>query len=197
MSKQGWISSYEKQTIPHWAQRKNHSPLANELVKVLNKRSGNKILEIGVGNGRDCKFFAQKNNQVTGIDIAPGALRLATQNCQAEICNGKVNLLLGDAENLEFSNSTFDAIYSLSVLHSTNLEKSLAEITRVLKPKGKALLYMYELVRTPTSKHTFWTAKQIKKLIRKNKLIIDDSWTTWEKGYKENTKIIILQIHKK
>lgn len=80
MTSEDWIAAYEKEEIPHWAEDLTPSPLAKRLLDELPRRSGNRILEIGVGNSRDSIYFAQNGNNVVGVDVTPGAIKLAEKN---------------------------------------------------------------------------------------------------------------------
>ena len=44
-----------------------------------------------------------------------------------------------DAENLTFSNNEFDLVFGRGILHHLDLNKCFAEISRVLRPGGKAI----------------------------------------------------------
>ena len=44
--------------------------------------------------------------------------------------------MTGDAEALEFSDDTFDAIWCSGVLHHLDVQRAFGEMTRVLKPGG-------------------------------------------------------------
>ena len=49
-----------------------------------------------------------------------------------------------DAENLKFSNESFDFIWTWGVIHhSANTERILEEMYRVLRPGGKATIMVY------------------------------------------------------
>lgn len=51
---------------------------------------------------------------------------------------------VGDAEQLEFPDATFDLVYSYGVIHhSPNTERIVEEIRRVLKPGGTARVMIY------------------------------------------------------
>ncbi len=123
------------------------SPLVEELHKQLEHGSGNQTLEVGIGNGCDCKYFIQRGNNVVGLDIKPGTIKLAKISSRQELQSGELELRLGDIEALALPDAVFDGVYSKPVLHSTNLAKSFFEISCVLKPGGRALIYMYEKTR--------------------------------------------------
>jgi SAM-dependent methyltransferase len=49
-----------------------------------------------------------------------------------------------NAEELPFVNATFDVVYSFGVLHHTpRVDAAVAEVHRVLKPGGRALIMLY------------------------------------------------------
>ncbi len=138
MSRQDWLDIWK--TDPHFATSMKPSPLAKELVSMeAENDTKGRILEIGCGNGRDSIYFGKQGHSVIGIDISSVAVRIAKGNNALE----NVQFEVGDAEKLRFEAGSFDAIYSLSVLQTTKLEKSVVEVSRVLKKKGIALLYLY------------------------------------------------------
>ena len=197
MTQDDWKKSYEGETPPHWAEDFEPSPLAGRLLNLLPEESGNQILEIGAGNGRDSIFFAKKGNQVTGIDLAPGAIKLAEENAKKNGVADKINLSVAKAESLPFANEHFDAVYSISVLHSTVLPESMAEISRVLKPQGKALIYLYEMNESGGKKYWFWKEGQIETMCKENNLKIDYKENFFDDRHAgEVTKVLIFEIHK-
>ncbi len=126
---------------PHWAIDKDPSLFAQEFVAELQERKVKTILEIGCGNGRDAIFFAHAGLEATAIDASPSAIELAKQNAQdAEV---SIDFLVANAEELPFEESQFGAVFTLSVLHATNLSKSIPELKRVLTNKGIAFVYLY------------------------------------------------------
>ncbi len=135
-----WEKEYSKE-IPHWAEDKNPSKFAQEFVEEVKRRKLQNVLEIGCGNGRDSIFFAHSGLEPTAIDVAPSAVELAEGNIKdAEV---EVRIQVANAEDLPFADNEFDCIFSLSVLHATNLVKSLSEVYRVLKSEGYAFIYIY------------------------------------------------------
>lgn len=147
--KEKWVKNY-KDSIPHWALFTKPSSLAVSFVFVLkkNKLKKEKILEIGCGNGRDSIYFANNGLNIIGIDLSTNALKLAKKNKILRVKNKRFQNLItfkkADAEKLPFSNDYFGGIYSVGVLHSTNLKKSFSEIYRVLKKNGIALIHLWQ-----------------------------------------------------
>lgn len=203
MSRQDWLRAWRED--PHWATSMKPSPLAKELVSMEadNKTKGS-ILEIGCGNGRDSIHFGKQGHYVMGIDISPEAVKIAKRNNKLE----SVHFEVGDAEKLSFDTGSFDAVYSLSVLHATKLEKSISEMSRVLKKKGLALLYLYiktvyiddedkEKRRTEVN----FKVGEMGKLLTGNKLQVLDKYKTESEDEDENSKhihsIIVYFLRKK
>jgi ubiquinone/menaquinone biosynthesis C-methylase UbiE len=100
------------------------------------------VLEIGFGMGTDLFSFASSGATVSGVDLSPQHLEIATQ--RFNLYGLKANLQLADTESLPFGDATFDVVYSFGVIHHTpNTEKAVEEIYRVLKPGGQAILAVY------------------------------------------------------
>jgi ubiquinone/menaquinone biosynthesis C-methylase UbiE len=127
------------------------SKLAQRLLEILPKRSGNKILEIGAKEanlqgehiGDDCIYLAKEGNKVTLIENGESILKRIYSKAEEEKVDSNIDFVNGKAEKLDLLESEFDAAFSLSGLDGTILPKSLKEIGRVLKPKGKALFFIY------------------------------------------------------
>jgi ubiquinone/menaquinone biosynthesis C-methylase UbiE len=111
----------------------------------LAELAGKEVLEIGSGAGGHSALFAAHGARVTAIDLTPervqataGKFRLMGE--RAAGCTA----LEGDAEALPFPDARFDIVYSNGVLHHTNdTERTLAEVHRVLKPGGRAVIMLY------------------------------------------------------
>ncbi len=96
------------------------------------------LLEIGTGHGRDSLYFQEHGLGVTGIDISP---------VMVDLCRKKdVTAFVMDAVDLEFEDSTFEAVYALnSFIHLSKQELpvALANVHRVLQPGGLFYLGQY------------------------------------------------------
>jgi len=105
---------------------------------------GPEILEVGVGTGKNIAFYPA-GVRVTGVDLTPGMLDRARK--RAAILNREVTLLLGDAQNLDFADASFDTIVATFVFCSvSDPVRGLRELGRVVKPDGQ--IFLLEHVRS-------------------------------------------------
>ena len=103
--------------------------------EALSNLSG-RVLEIGVGTGRNLKYYPP-DCFITGIDNSTGMLDRAGEKAEHM---SNVTLLRMDAENLEFPDKTFDYVVSTFVLCTiSDPVKALREMRRVLKPSGQLI----------------------------------------------------------
>lgn len=192
-----WKKIYEEGDA-HWTESMQSSQLAQGFAQELLAKSKKSILEIGCGNGRDSILFALAGLKVTAIDIVPEAIEIAKQN--AKDAGVDIDFQVGSAESLKFSDSLFDSVFSLSVLHSTNMNKSIPEIDRVLKKKGMMTLYVYsDVERIDGSNESFVTVNEFVNLMKKNNFSILDIYTHPEEEFDEAAErhlIIVAKVEK-
>lgn len=103
---------------------------------------GEKLLDLGCGNGRFFEFFKSKKVNYIGLDYSKDLIELARQKFP------ETKFLVADAMNLPFENNFFDKVYTIAVLHhipSKGLRlKFLREARRVLKPGGLLVLTVWK-----------------------------------------------------
>ena len=88
------------------------------------------LLDVGCGTGFSLDYFSVK--KAFGIDPAEKLV---------EKYSGSQDIQVASAENLPFEDNFFDAVVVSLVLCSVDsLEKTMAEIKRVLKPEGKLIM---------------------------------------------------------
>ena len=95
-------------------------------------------LDYCCGNGEIGIAMAQSGaKEVHGIDIS----EVSVKNASALAVDYKVkdtcDFTQMDAEKLTYSDDYFDIVHEYGALHHVDLEVSLAEVSRVLKPNGK------------------------------------------------------------
>jgi len=112
--------------------------LAREWRRELWKEARGKILEVGVGTGKNMEFYPERGRNVTAIDISPKMLARAKRRAEIQQCEAKI--LCADVQNLPFPDNSFDTIISTFVFCSVpDPERGLREIARVCRPGGQAL----------------------------------------------------------
>jgi ubiquinone/menaquinone biosynthesis C-methylase UbiE len=100
------------------------------------------VLEIGVGQGTHAQLIAPHCRSFTGIDLTRPAVAMTSKRLKLFQLPGKV--LEMDAERMEFSDNTFDFIWSWGVIHhSADTSEVLREMHRVLRPGGKCIVMVY------------------------------------------------------
>jgi glycosyltransferase involved in cell wall biosynthesis/ubiquinone/menaquinone biosynthesis C-methylase UbiE len=120
---------------------REYAPWMGEIME-FDRHAGERLLEIGAGIGTDLAQFAKAGAIVTDLDLSSGHLELAKENFALRGLKGE--FVLHDAEVLPFDDNTFDVVYSNGVLHHTpNTASVVAEIYRVLKPGGRAIVMVY------------------------------------------------------
>ena len=115
--------------------------------KIFSGLSGT-ILEIGPGPGTNLPYFTSK---IKYIAVEPNIYMHSHLKEKAKKFGIKINIIKGNSENLPLKDKSVDVVISTLVLCSvSDLKKSLKEIERVLKPKGK-LIFIEHVASTKPS----------------------------------------------
>ena len=118
------------------------------LLQLARINDGERILDVGCGTGTLAIAAKQRVGQggtVYGIDASPEMLARAEK--KARRANVEVLFHNGLAEALPFQNSFFDAALSTVMLHhlpAKTRRQCVAEVQRVLKPRGRVLVVDFE-----------------------------------------------------
>lgn len=105
--------------------------------ELFEKIEGKKILEVGVGTGKNLDFYST-DKEVTGIDFSEKMLEKAKNKSKDK---DHVTLMEMDAENMTFEDNTFDTVVTSCVFCSVpDPVKGLKEIRRVCKNGGKVIM---------------------------------------------------------
>jgi demethylmenaquinone methyltransferase/2-methoxy-6-polyprenyl-1,4-benzoquinol methylase len=112
-------------------------------INELKKDQPKLILDVATGTG-DFAFEALSilnPTKIIGVDISPGMLDIARLKIAKRGLGDKFEVKLGDSEKLPFETNAFDAVtVAYGVRNFENLELGLADIRRVLKTGGKAVV---------------------------------------------------------
>jgi len=98
---------------------------------------GAKVLDYGCGDGSFSHILASHGAHVYGIDLSPQRIMQAKAATNPNH-PGRAEFFVGDAHQTPFPDNTFDLVVGNGALHHLDLERAYAEISRVLKPRGRA-----------------------------------------------------------
>ena len=94
-----------------------------------------KALDVGCGEGRFCRMLRAAGLKATGIDPTQELLETARQR------DPKGDYRFGRAEQLEFSDASFDLVVSyITLIDIPDYRGAIREMARVLKPGGSLLM---------------------------------------------------------
>lgn len=98
-----------------------------------------KVLEVGVGTGKNIPYYDIDSLELTAIDFSGGMLDIAKKK-KSQFGWESLELIEMDVEDLKFDDESFDTIVNTFVFCTVpNPKQGLKEIYRVLKPGGKAI----------------------------------------------------------
>lgn len=109
-----------------------------KVVKIVKDSNPQSILDIATGTGDLAINLAQTDaTKIVGLDISSGMLDIGKEKIKRKNLDSKIEMVLGDSENMPFEDNSFDAItVAFGVRNFETLENGLKEILRVLKPGG-------------------------------------------------------------
>ena len=110
----------------------------DKVVKIVEDAEPENILDIATGTGDLAISLAKTSaTKIIGLDISAGMLEVGKVKIKSKKLDDKIEMIIGDSENLPFDDNTFDAItVAFGIRNFEHLEKGLADILRVLKPGG-------------------------------------------------------------
>ena len=120
---------------------KEHTPVSLWGLKHLDISPDDVILDVGCGGGINLNRMAQSAKKVYGIDYSAESVNLSREVNKHLIVEDRVEVLEGNVLNLPFEDNTFDIVTAFETVYFwPDIEKSFAEIKRVLKPGGMFLI---------------------------------------------------------
>ncbi len=117
-----------------------HRLWKKNLINMMNPSVKNNLIDVACGTGDIAKLFLErvnKNAQITCVDPNIGMIKKGKEKLRMF---KNLNWIIADAENIPIKDNFFD-FYTISfgLRNTKNLEKSLSEAYRVLKPGGRFL----------------------------------------------------------
>ncbi|MFZ6052658.1 bifunctional demethylmenaquinone methyltransferase/2-methoxy-6-polyprenyl-1,4-benzoquinol methylase UbiE [Halocola ammonii] len=129
-------------------------------IRILKKENPEYVMDVATGTG-DFALEAVRMGldvkKVVGVDISAGMLEIGRQKIEKKGLSDKIEMRLGDSEDLPFEDDTFDAYtVAFGVRNFENLEKGLTEMRRVLKPGGLAIILEFSKPKYFPIKQLYW-----------------------------------------
>ena len=144
------FEKYNKQGAYHWkdafhpikgnaAAQARYSKCLRLLEDATGSLEGKRILDLGCGDGVLSYKLFQKGAVVFGVDVSEIAIQFAKQIHAAK--NAEVYFLARSCYDTGFEDNYFDGLISSDVIeHVRDTDRFLAEVQRILKPNGKAVI---------------------------------------------------------
>lgn len=110
----------------------------DKVVALVAEKNPETILDIATGTGDLVILMAKTSaKKIIGLDISSGMLEVGKKKIEGKNLTNRIEMVIGDSESMPYPDNYFDAItVSFGIRNFETLEKGLAEIYRVLKPKG-------------------------------------------------------------
>lgn len=175
----------------------------------LNLKSGQNVLEIGMGNGFFVKQLFIKENDIhyTGFDYSADMIKEAAELNKSIVKNGKAVFVKGDVGNLPFKEKSFDLIFTVNTLYFWEKpEKVLEGLKRIMKDDGELTI----VIRTKENMKKFpftdfgftlYSEKDLIHLLESNQWKINQSLTKkedkhWFEGQSISLETLIVTASK-
>ena len=149
-----WNSFGRANASQKW--RKQSAAMGKEMTRALVDAApvspGMRVLDIACGTGEPAISLATQmdgSGEMIGVDISEAPLQIAAERAaQRGLTNARFQK--ADAHHLPFPENSFDAITSrLGVMFFSDVPRALAEMHRVLKPGGTAVLLVWGPMEQP------------------------------------------------
>lgn len=109
-------------------------------LELLAPQGQDRVLEIGFGGVTMPKLVA-KAGFAAGVDRSPDVIRSAQAKYAAAVKAGRADFREGVVERLPFDDAAFTKVLTVNTVYFwTSLEAGFAEIARVLRPGGRAVI---------------------------------------------------------
>jgi len=146
-----------------------------------------RVLDAACGIGQWSVALASLNESVEGIDLSDIRINVAQKLALAHSAN--CTFSIGRLEELPYGNDSFDAVFCYGAFMFTNMERTLREFARVLKPGGRMYLdanswgwYAHLLVDRGLRKMNFPLARDAARMIartffrRKSQIVVSERY---------------------
>ena len=161
----GWVSS-------HWSMPRLHSQLYKVMDRELALKPDDELLEVACGSAFFLEKYAGHVGRVAGLDLSDVQIDLARQRLADRIAAGTAQIVQGDAGSLPWPDATFTVVTVMGSFECfPEPEKVLAELYRVLRRGGRAVMNIGEWVEPGTQTHRMldalwvWSEDDVRRMV--------------------------------
>jgi SAM-dependent methyltransferase len=109
------------------------SDAVDHIVEALALTPGANVVDVGAGTGKFARQLVARGLRVTGVEPIAEMRAIFERNVEAEALDGT-------AESIPLEDGTADAVTAAQAFHWFDRDRALAEMTRVLRPRGGVAL---------------------------------------------------------
>lgn len=113
-----------------------------KVARLLNLQPEDDVLDVACGSGAFLKRHASHVHHITGLDHSEIEINLAKRSNRDRIAAGTAQFVQGDAAALPWPDNNFSAVTCNCVSCFAEPQRALAEMCRVLRPGGRAVVVM-------------------------------------------------------
>jgi SAM-dependent methyltransferase len=161
----GWVSS-------HWTMPRLHSQVYKVMERELALQPDDDLLEVACGSAFFLDKYARHVGRVAGLDLSDVQIDLARQRLADRIAAGTAEIVHGDAGTLPWPDETFSVVTVMGSFECfPEPETVLAELFRVLRPGGRAVMNIGEWVKPGTQTHRMldalwvWSEDDVRRMV--------------------------------
>jgi len=109
------------------------SHAVDHIVEALALTPGANVVDVGAGTGKFARQLVARGLRVTGVEPITEMRAIFERNVEAEALDGT-------AESIPLEDGTAEAVTAAQAFHWFDRDRALAEMTRVLRPRGGVAL---------------------------------------------------------
>lgn len=119
--------------------------------ETLTLQEGDRVLEVGFGTGKLIREMARQTGDqglIEGVDFSGTMARMTKRRNRKSIAEGRVNIVLGDFDRVDYPDNHFDRICSANTIYFwPDAQLTARKMYRILKDGGKLVIGFGDIAR--------------------------------------------------